>query len=91
MASYLHCRVQPLKVRETDGFEYARAEDPSWMVSTRELMEDEVLERLRKILKGVSVIPHRVDEYTTASPPPAVSVLLFKFIIFLSSLHSILM
>jgi hypothetical protein len=80
-----------LKARETYGFEYVGAEDPSRMVPTRELMEDEVLERLRKILKGVSVIPHRVDEYTAASPPPAISVFLFKFIIFPSSLHSILM
>ena len=61
------------------------------MVPTRELTEDKVLERLQKILKGVSVVPHRVDEYSTASPPPAVSVLFFKFIIVLSSLHSILM
>jgi hypothetical protein len=30
--SFLHRRVQPLKVRERYGFEYAGAEDPSWMV-----------------------------------------------------------
>jgi hypothetical protein len=71
-----------LKARETYGFEYAGAEDPSRMVSTRELTEDKVLECLWKILKGVSVIPHRVDEYTAASPPHAVSVFLFKFIVF---------
>jgi hypothetical protein len=64
-----------LKARETYDFEYVRAEDPYWMVPTRELTEDEVLEHLQKILKGVSIVPHRVDEYTAASPPPAVSVL----------------
>jgi hypothetical protein len=64
-----------LKVRETYGFEYVRDEDPSRMVSMRELMEDEVLERLRKILKGVSIVSHRVDEHTAASPPPTISVL----------------
>jgi hypothetical protein len=80
-----------LKARETYGFKYARAKDPPWMVPTRELTEDEVFEHLMKILKGLSVVPHRVDEYTTASPPPAISVFLFKFIIFSSSLHSILM
>ena len=61
------------------------------MVPMRELTEDKVLERLQKILRGVSVVPHRVDEYSVACLPPAVSVFLFKFIIFLSSLHSILM
>ena len=91
VASYLRRRVQPLKARETYDFEYAGAEDPSRMVPTRELTEDEVLERLCKILKGVSVIPHRVDEYSATSPPPAISVLLFRFIAFPSSLHSILM
>jgi hypothetical protein len=75
MASYLHRRVEPLKARETYGFEYVGAKDLSWMVSMRELTEDEVLERLRKILKGVSVVLHMVDEYTATSPPPAVSVL----------------
>jgi hypothetical protein len=81
-----------LKARETYGFEYARAKDPPRMVPTRELItEDEVFEHLRKILKGLSVVPHRVDEYTAASPPPAISVFLFKFIVFSSSLHSILM
>jgi uncharacterized membrane-anchored protein len=29
MVSFLRRRVQPLKVRERYGFEYARAEDPS--------------------------------------------------------------
>jgi hypothetical protein len=37
VASYLHRRVQPLKAREHYGFEYAGAEDPSRMVSMREL------------------------------------------------------
>jgi hypothetical protein len=91
VASYLRRQVQPLKARETYGFEYAGAEDLSRMVLTRELTEDEVLECLCKILKGVSVILHRVDEYSATSPPPAISVLLFRFIAFLSSLHSILM
>jgi hypothetical protein len=44
MASYIHRRVQPLKVRETYGFEYAGAEDPSWLVPSEELTEDEVLQ-----------------------------------------------
>jgi hypothetical protein len=46
VASYLRCRVQPLKAREHYGFEYAGAEDPSRMVSVRELTEEKVLRRL---------------------------------------------
>jgi hypothetical protein len=31
-----------------------------------------VLERLKKILKGVNVIPHMVPEYHADNPPPVV-------------------
>jgi hypothetical protein len=47
-----------LKARETYGFKYARAEDSSQMIPMQELIEEEILERLRKILKGVSIVPH---------------------------------
>jgi hypothetical protein len=43
------------------------------MVPALELTDEEVLERLQKILKGVSVIPHMVPEYRANNPPPAVS------------------
>jgi hypothetical protein len=46
VASYLRRRVQPLKVREHYGFEYTGAEDPSLMVPTWELTEEEVLGHL---------------------------------------------
>jgi hypothetical protein len=45
------------------------------MVLALELTEEEVLERLKKILKGVSVIPHTVAEYRADNPPHAVSCL----------------
>jgi hypothetical protein len=76
IASYLHRRVEPLKARESYGFEYAGAEDLSRMFLTHELMEEEILEHLWKILKGVSVIPLRVDECTTTNPPPSISLFL---------------
>jgi hypothetical protein len=88
IASYLRRRVQPLKAREHYGFEYARAEDQSRMVPTRELTEEEVLGRLRKILKGISVVLHKVDEFTDVNPPPAVSLLLSH--IYFSSLFPLL-
>jgi hypothetical protein len=73
ITSYLHRRVQPLKVREHYGFEYSRAEDPSHMVPALELTNEEVLECLKKILKGVSVVPHPVPEYCADNPSPGVS------------------
>lgn len=39
------------------------------MVTTDELTDDEILERLQKILKNVNVVPHRVDEFDAAHPP----------------------
>jgi hypothetical protein len=62
-----------LKARENYSFEYSRAEDPSSVVLALELTEEEVLERLKKILKGVSVIPHTVPKYRADNPPPAIS------------------
>ena len=43
------------------------------MVPALELTDEEVLERLQKMLKGVSVVPHTVPEYCANNPPPAVS------------------
>jgi hypothetical protein len=55
VAIYIHNRVQPLKAREIYDFEYAGTEDPSRLVPSEELIEDEVLQGLRRILKGVSI------------------------------------
>jgi hypothetical protein len=43
------------------------------MVPALELTEEEVLEGLKKILKGVSVVPHTVPECRVDNPPPVVS------------------
>jgi hypothetical protein len=43
------------------------------MVLALELTEEEVLERLKKVLKGVTVIPHMVLEYRADCPPPSIS------------------
>jgi hypothetical protein len=56
IASYMRHRVQLLKEREHLGFEYSGAEDPSLMVPALELTEEKVLERLRKVLKGVTIV-----------------------------------
>ena len=62
-----------MKEREHYGFEYSGVEDPSRMVPALELTDEEVLERLQKMLKGVSVVPLAVLEYSANNPPPAMS------------------
>jgi len=76
ISSFLCHRVQPLKERENFGFEYSRAEDPSRMVPALELTNEEVLERLQKMLKGVSIVPLAVPEYS-ANNLPLLCVVLF--------------
>jgi hypothetical protein len=69
IASYMHRQVQPLKEREHLSFEYSGATDTSRMVPTLELTKEEVLEHLRKVLKGVTIVPHAVPEYCGDNPP----------------------
>ena len=82
ISSFLRRRVQPLKERENLGFEYFGAKDPSRMVPTLELTDKEVLEHLQKMLKGASVVPLTVSEYSTNNPPLAVSCFLFAWVLF---------
>jgi hypothetical protein len=70
-------RVQPLKERKHLSFEYSGAEDPSRMVPALELTEEEVLECLRKVLKGVTIVPHVVPENCGDNPPPTMSCFTF--------------
>jgi hypothetical protein len=61
------------------------------MVSALELTEEEVLERLKKVLKGVTIVPHTVPKYHEYNPPPVVSCLCFCeyffFVVSSSCLH----
>ena len=77
VSSFLHRRVQPLKEREHLGFEYSGAKDPSRMVPALELTDEEVLERLQKMLKGANIVPLTLSEYSANNSPPAVSRFLF--------------
>jgi hypothetical protein len=47
------------------------------MVPALELTKEEVLERLRKVLKGVTIVLHVVPEYCGDNPLPAVSCFTF--------------
>jgi hypothetical protein len=73
VASFVRRRIQPLMAREHLGFEYTGPKDPSRLVPDDELDEGGVLQRLQKVLKGVSVMPLRVKEYDSTHPPPAIS------------------
>jgi hypothetical protein len=53
------------------------------MVPALELTDEEVLECLQKILKGVSVVPHTVPEYRVNNPHPAVSCFLLQVLFFI--------
>ena len=92
ISSFLRRRVQPLKEREHFGFEYSGAEDPSHMVPALQLTDEEVLERLQKMLKGVTVVPLAILEYSANNPPPAVSCFFLcgYFLYFLCWIHFLL-
>jgi hypothetical protein len=66
-------------VRENYGFEYSGAEDLSRMVPALELTKEKVLECLKKVIKGVTIVPHIVLEYRADHLPPAVSCFCFCF------------
>ena len=58
VASFIRRRVQPVQERIHYGFEYTSLEDPAW-VTTDELTEGEVLERIQNVLASVQVIPYQ--------------------------------
>ena len=63
------------------------------MVPALELTDEEVLERLQKMLKGASVVPLTVSEYRANNPPPAVSCffsLCGYFLYFFCCIHLLL-
>jgi hypothetical protein len=61
------------------------------MVPALELTEEEVLKRLKKILKGVSVVPHTVPEYRADNPCSCCKLFIFceYFILYISFVVSI--
>ena len=47
------------------------------MVPALELTDEEVLERLQKMLTGASIVPLTVSKFSANNPPPAISRFLF--------------
>ena len=67
VASFIRRRVQPLQERVHYGFEYTEPQDPA-RVTTEELTEDEVLERIQDILQAVLVISYQYLELNHENP-----------------------
>ena len=76
VTNFIRHRVQPLQKRVQYGFEYIGPQDPC-RVTTEELIEDEVLERIQDILQAVLVIPYQYLEPEHQNPPTAVSIRTF--------------
>jgi hypothetical protein len=71
--SFMKCRVQPLMVRDTLGFEYTGDDDMSRMLGG-EVDDDDIVDRPTHIFKDMppyTVCP--VPEYSAARPPKEVS------------------
>jgi hypothetical protein len=88
VASFIRRRVQPLRERVHYSFEYIRTEDPTQM-SRDKLSEEEILERLQKILKDVSVIPLQFEERDADHQPAVVSVILYICTCSMLDLHAV--
>ena len=74
VASFIRHRVQPLQERTHYGFEYTRPENPA-RVTTDELTEDEVLERIQNVLASVQVIPYQYPKHDHQNLPATISIL----------------
>ena len=72
-------RIQPLQARETFGFQYHGASDPS-RYSKEEISNGEVFSRVRQLLKDVKHVPVIPDTFSAANPPKQVSVRVVDFI-----------
>ena len=73
VASFIRRRVQPLQKRIHYGFEYTGPKGHA-QVTTDELSEVEVLERIQNVLVSVQVIPYQYSEHDHQNPL-AISIL----------------
>lgn len=77
VASFIRRQVQPLRQREQLGFEFTGPHDSSRLILGQEMSEEDVKDRLERLIKEVPCMPTRVAEYDSNHPPPPVRVLLF--------------
>jgi hypothetical protein len=71
--SFMKRRIQPLMARETLGFEYTGDDDASQMPGGK-LDDNDIIERLSRIFKGMpSYTACPIEEYSATRPPKEVS------------------
>lgn len=70
--SFMMRRIQLLQQRCHSGYEYTGVTDPS-RLSPDELSTDEIMVRLKRMLKNVGLIPTIVREFSAANPPKPIS------------------
>jgi hypothetical protein len=71
--SFMKRRVQPLMARDTLGYQYTDEGDSSRMPGD-EINDDDIIDRLGRISKDMSVYtPYPVPEYSATRPPNEVS------------------
>jgi hypothetical protein len=77
--SFMKRRVQPLKARDTPGYQYTGDDDTSRMPGT-EVNDDDIVERLGWIFKDMpQYTPCPVSEYSAACPPNKVGSRTYVF------------
>ena len=64
-------RIQSLQARETLGFQYQGTVDSS-RYSKEEILDEEVLSRVQRLLRDVKIIPFVPDMFSAVSPPKQV-------------------
>lgn len=65
-------QIQPLKQRNSFGFEYLGSRDPS-RSSSKELSDEIIGDRVTHLLKDAMLTAYPVRPYSVDHPPPAVS------------------
>ena len=61
-------RIQPLQARETFGFQYQETTDSSRFME-EEILDEEVISRIHRLLKDVKDVPVVPDTFSAANPP----------------------
>ena len=66
-------RIQPLRARETFGFQYQGTSDPS-RYSKEEISDDVAFSRVQRLLRNVKKVPIVPDTFSAANPPKQVLI-----------------
>ena len=71
MFDWMRRWIQPLQAREILGFQYQEKADSS-RYSEEEILDEEILSRVQRLLRDVKKVPFVPDTFSAASPPKQV-------------------